>query len=143
MITFSGCGSYKPIVMSVTISAQKTMFGSSLPPVVCRMAHVLFTLFMFVYLQWCPTHIVLCFCFVFLRLLYPMFPVSLDCPFVIATSVFSNVYLWKMVKQDNNNRTLSQIIEDTKRIIRRRKSEYTMVKGKRGKKGNFQVQVRV
>ena len=79
----------------------------------------------------------LCFCFVFLRLLYPMFPVSLDCPFVIATSVFSNVYLWKMLKQDNNNRTISQIIEDTKRIITRRKSEYTMVKGKRGKKDNF------
>ena len=26
----------------------KTMFGSSLPPVVCRKAHVLFTLFVFV-----------------------------------------------------------------------------------------------
>ena len=56
---------------------------------------------------------------------------------MIATSVFSNVYLWKMLKQDNNNRTISQIIEDTKRIITRRKSEYTMVKGKRGKKDNF------
>ena len=33
---------------------------------------------------WCPTHIVLCFCFVFLRLLFPVLPVSL---------VFSNVYL--------------------------------------------------
>jgi hypothetical protein len=27
----------------------KTMFGSSLPPVVCRRAHVLITLFVFVY----------------------------------------------------------------------------------------------
>jgi hypothetical protein len=27
----------------------KTMFGSSLPPVICRRAHVLFTLFVFVY----------------------------------------------------------------------------------------------
>ena len=36
---------------------------------------------------------VLCFCFVFLRLVYPMFPVSLDCLFFIAPSVFSNVYL--------------------------------------------------
>jgi len=26
---------------------KKTMFGSSLPPVVCRRAHVLFMLFMF------------------------------------------------------------------------------------------------
>jgi hypothetical protein len=41
------------------------MFGSSLPPVVCRRAHVLFTLFVFVSLQWCPTHncVVFLFCF--------------------------------------------------------------------------------
>jgi hypothetical protein len=30
-----------------------------------------------------------CFCFVFLRLVYHMLPVSLDCPFLIAHSVFS------------------------------------------------------
>jgi len=36
---------------------------------------------------------VLCFCFVFRRLVYRMLPVSLDCPFLIAPSVFSNVYL--------------------------------------------------
>ena len=29
------------------------------------------------------THIVLCFCFVYLRLVYPMLPVSQDCLFVI------------------------------------------------------------
>ena len=35
----------------------------------------------------------LCFCFVYLRLMYPVLPVSLDCPFFfIAPSVFSNVY---------------------------------------------------
>jgi hypothetical protein len=39
--------------------------------------HVLFTLFV----QWCPTHIVLCFCFDFLRIVYPMLPVFLDFPF--------------------------------------------------------------
>ena len=33
------------------------------------------------------------FCFVFLRHVYPMLPVSLDCPFLIVSSVFSNVYL--------------------------------------------------
>ena len=38
-------------------------------------------------------HIVLCVCFVFLRLVYTMMPFSLDCPFLIAPSVFSNVYL--------------------------------------------------
>jgi len=35
---------------------------------------------------------VLCFCFVFLCLVFPMLPVSLDGPFLIAHSVFSNVY---------------------------------------------------
>jgi len=34
-----------------------------------------------------------CFCFVCLRLVYPVLPVSLDCPFLIAPSVFSNVSL--------------------------------------------------
>jgi hypothetical protein len=34
------------------------------------------------------------FCFVCLRLVYPMLPVSLDCPFLIAPLVFSNVYLF-------------------------------------------------
>ena len=38
-------------------------------------------------------HILCCvFCFVCLRL-YPMLPVSLDCPFLIVPSVFSNAYL--------------------------------------------------
>jgi hypothetical protein len=36
-------------------------------------------------------HIMLC--FVFLRLLYPVLPVSLDGPFLVVPSVFSNVYL--------------------------------------------------
>ena len=29
----------------------------------------------------------------FLRLVYPMLPVSLDCPFLIAPSVFSDVFV--------------------------------------------------
>jgi hypothetical protein len=37
-------------------------------------------------------HILCCFCFVYLGLVYPMLPVSLDCPYLIAPSaVFSNV----------------------------------------------------
>jgi hypothetical protein len=47
--------------------------------------------------MWCPPHIVLCFCFVFLRLVYPMLSVSLDCPFLIASSVFSYVYLQNII----------------------------------------------
>ena len=39
-------------------------------------------------------HIVLCFCLVFLHFVYLMLPVSLDCPFLIAPSVFSNIYLY-------------------------------------------------
>ena len=42
----------------------------------------------------CPTHLVLCFCFVCLCPVYPMLPVSLDYPFVIAPSVFSNLYIF-------------------------------------------------
>ena len=77
----------------------KTMFGSSLPPVVFRRVHVLFTLFVFVFAQWCPMHIVLrfcfCFCFCFfgfLRFVYPVLPVSLGCLFLIAPSILSNVH---------------------------------------------------
>jgi hypothetical protein len=34
-----------------------------------------------------------CFCFAGPHLVYPMLPVSLDCPFLIVPSVFLNVYL--------------------------------------------------
>jgi len=37
--------------------------------------------------------IVLCFCFVFICLVYPLLRVSLGCPFLIAPTVFSVVYL--------------------------------------------------
>jgi hypothetical protein len=69
-----------------------TVFGSSLPLVVCSKLHVLFALFVFAFVEWCPTYIVLCFCFACLRLVYPMLPVSLDCPFMIAPLVFSNLW---------------------------------------------------
>ena len=36
--------------------------------------------------------VVFLFCFVFLRLVYPMLPFSLNCLFFIVPSVFSNVY---------------------------------------------------
>jgi hypothetical protein len=66
-------------------------FVFSLPPVVYSKAYVLFALFVFVCMYWCLVHIVLC--FVFLRLIYHMLPVSPACPFCITPSVFSNVYL--------------------------------------------------
>ena len=51
--------------------------------------------------------VVFLFCFVvlFLRLVYPMLPASLNFPYLIATSVFSNVYfLWyDSLGLSNNN----------------------------------------
>ena len=59
----------------------KILFGSALPQVVCKRAHVLCVICACSGVQ----HIVL---FVFvLCLVYPMLPVSLDCPFLIALSV--------------------------------------------------------
>jgi hypothetical protein len=68
-------------------------------------------LFVFVCVWWCPTHIVLCYCFVFLRLLYPVLPVSLDCPFLIAPSVFSNVHFHIITRfiLSNEYRTMKKI----------------------------------
>ena len=40
-----------------------------------------------------PAHILLCFYDICLRLVYPMLSVYLDYPFLIAPSIFSNVYL--------------------------------------------------
>jgi hypothetical protein len=66
----------------------ETPFGSSLPPVVCRMVHVLLTLLVFACARWCPTHIVFWFCFVYLRPMYPMLPVSLDVPHLTYSLTF-------------------------------------------------------
>ena len=50
---------------------------------------VLFWLFILFYFIFC------CFFAFVLCLVYPMLPVSLDCPFLFVSSVFSNVYLKK------------------------------------------------
>jgi hypothetical protein len=42
-------------------------------------------------------------CRVFLRLVYHMLPVSLDCPFCIAPLVFSNVYLLETTLYQGND----------------------------------------
>ena len=76
------------VVMSVTISAYKRCSIRLYPQVfVGDLMSCLPYLCMFAY------SVVLCFCFVFLRYVYPMLAVSLDCPFLIAPSVFSNIYL--------------------------------------------------
>jgi hypothetical protein len=69
---------------SVRLYLQLFVGGSSLINVicVCGVQHIL--------------------CCVFLRLVYPMLPVSLDCPFLIASSVFSNVYLVRTTRLWND-----------------------------------------
>jgi hypothetical protein len=54
---------------------------------------VLFMLFVFVCVYWCPPNIVLCFCFIFLRLVYHMLPVSLDCPFFLFPLRYSLAFI--------------------------------------------------
>jgi hypothetical protein len=68
----------------------KTMFGSSLPPVVSKKGGLMSYLrCLFLLAHRCVQHILCCmFCFVCLRLVYNMLPVSQDCPFL----VFSNIY---------------------------------------------------
>jgi hypothetical protein len=77
-------------VMFVTISAYKQC---SIPPVICRRAHVLVTL-LCLFAQSGIQHILFCVFVLFvlnLYLVYTMLPVSLDCSFLIVPSVFSNV----------------------------------------------------
>jgi len=74
------------VVMSNSIIALKTMFGPTLPPVVCMFYLHCLCLFTNSGVQ----YILCCGFFVFYS---SMLPVFLDCPFLIAASVFSNVYL--------------------------------------------------
>jgi hypothetical protein len=49
-------------------------------------------------------HILCCvFVLFFLRHVYPILPVSLDCPFLVATSVISNVHSIILLWQYNDN----------------------------------------
>jgi hypothetical protein len=80
------------VVMSVTISALKRcsvrlylqLFIGGLMPYLC-------CLFLFEYIG--AQHTFLLVLFAFLRLVYSMLPFSKNCLFLIAPSVFSNIYL--------------------------------------------------
>ena len=78
--------------ISVTISAKKNyvrfVFTSSCLQNACLIYVICFCLCIVVSNTYCVV-----FFFVFLLLVYPMLPVLLDCPFFIALSVFSCVYL--------------------------------------------------
>ena len=69
------------VVISVTVSSSCLSEGLCLICYLCQFA------------EQSQLYNVMCFCFVFLRLVYRMLPVSLDCQFLIAHSVFSNFYL--------------------------------------------------
>ena len=83
-------------VLSCTVHCDlstQTMFGSSLPPVVCRRAYVLFTLFMFASVLVVSNRYIVVFFFCFSSF-YAYYVASFfewsifDCP-----AVFSNIYL--------------------------------------------------
>ena len=84
------CSDFR-VVMSVTISAWKRC-SVRLHLQLFVGGRISYLRYFCLFAQWCLTHIVLCFCFIFLRLMNTMLPVSLDCPFLIAPSVFSSVY---------------------------------------------------
>jgi hypothetical protein len=71
---------------------HNTMFCSLLPPVVCRerIYHLRYIVSLRIVVSntYCDL-----FLFCFLRLVFPILPVSLDCQFLIAPSVFSNIYI--------------------------------------------------
>jgi hypothetical protein len=90
------------------------MFGSSLPPVVCMSAFVLFTVLMFVYVLWCPAHYVVVF-FCFLRLVWP---VHFDCPLV-----FCNVCLSIFRTRTSSIKNHIEMREDVGQPSRRRLTE--------------------
>jgi hypothetical protein len=60
--------------------------------IIQRIRGYLYTLFVFAWYSGIQYILCCVFCFVCLRLVYPMLSVTLDRPFLIATSVFSNVY---------------------------------------------------
>ena len=76
------------IEINVQRSKKKTDRKNEYKSKKCLIYVICVCLYIVVYNIYC---VVLC--FVFLRLVYPMFPVSLDCTLLIAPLVFPNVYL--------------------------------------------------
>ena len=73
-------------------------------PAFCRRAHILFALFVFVYLKWCSTHSVLC--FLFLCLVYLSYVSGLSifyCPF----GVYQNEKNLEVAKLEGRNKIVN------------------------------------
>ena len=88
----------RPFVCAFIVIACRNKYSRrhlplTLPPVVCRWAHVLFTLCVFECLQWCSTQIALFVLFCLSSSCVPCFASFSGLSFLIAPSVFSNVYL--------------------------------------------------
>jgi hypothetical protein len=58
--------------------------------------NVFFTLFVLICSQWCPTHIMLCFCFVCFRLVHPMLPVHFWLALRYSLPFITNHWTFKM-----------------------------------------------
>ena len=102
------CSDFR-VVMSVTISAWKRC-SVRLHLQLFVGGRISYLRYFCLFTQWCLTHIVLCFCFIFLRLMNTMLPVSLDCPFLIAPSVFSSVYFRVLIQVLQVNMNLRFVI---------------------------------
>ena len=102
------------VVMSVMISASKRC---SVPLYLLLFVRGPMSYLHFSFV-WCPTHIMLCSCFVFLHLVYTILPVSLDCQILIAPSLFFNVYFITFyVHEKGLNKTILQMIKEVSVIV--------------------------
>ena len=68
-------------------------------------------LFMAVYNTYCV--VVVFFCFTSLRFVYPMLPVSIDCPFIITSSVSSHIYLYVHVFSVYPHKSMGFVIDQS------------------------------
>jgi hypothetical protein len=74
---------------------MQTMLGSSLPPVICKAACLVFFIYAWLRIL-VPDTFCVVFLFCFVRLVYLMLPVSLGCTFVVLflwySLTFTNIY---------------------------------------------------
>ena len=92
-------GSSLPPVVCRGAHVLLTMFGSSLPPVVCRRAYVLFMFFYTLFVYSGVQHILCCGVVLFFFVLCTQcWQFLWNCPFFIAPSVFTNDYIMSYLK---------------------------------------------
>ena len=87
------------------------MLGSSLPSVVCRRAPILFTFLCFCLCIMVSSTYCVVFLFCFSRLVFTMFPISLDYPFVFVPSEFSDVSIRNNGQHSTNVNKINNELE--------------------------------